>query len=143
MVHNPYLSGDASGQVESAQVDTPVVCLLAKARRGPYWVDVAPSLRAMDALARTYTLREVMPGEEVTARDVVLVAWYEACASLSDAEGRADELRKCSPLWQRGLIEHANPQWLDMGGDAVGFPTQFLTTLPESVGMPHRPVSEL
>lgn len=139
MRHNPYRPDDAA----RAAADTPVVCLLANARRGPYWVDVAPSLLAMGDLARKYTQRDVMPGEEVAARDVVLIVWYDACANEITAEVRAAELRQCLPLWQRSLIEHANPQWLDMAAEAIGFPTRWVTTLPEYSGMPHRPVSEL
>lgn len=140
MHHNPYQPDDASLPV----ADTPVVCLLANARRGPYWVDVAPSLRAMDGLAREYTQRNIMPGEEVTARDVVLIVWYDdTCANEIEAEVRAEELRQCPSLWQRSLIEHANPQWLDMAAEVVGFPTRWVTALPEYPGMPFRPVSEL
>lgn len=139
MRHNPYRPDDAP----RLAADTPVVCLLANARRGPYWVDVAPSLRAMDGLAKKYTLSGILAGEEVHARDVVLVVWYDTCASEIEAEIRAEELRRCPPLWQRGLIEHANPQWLDLAAEAIGFPTGWVATLPEYPGMPHRPVSEL
>jgi hypothetical protein len=123
------------------QPDAPAACILAKSRRGPYWVDVAPSLSALSALARQYTLRDLVPGEEVSLRDVVLVAWYETCASMVEAELRAEEVRQYSPLGLRSLIEISNPQWLDMGAEAVGFP--WPTTLPEHLGMPHRPVTEL
>jgi hypothetical protein len=117
------------------------VCILAKSRRGPYWVDVAPSLSALDALASEYTRRDLMPGEEPSLRDVVLVAWYETCASMAEAEFRAEEVRHYSPLGLRSLVEFSNPQWLDMGAEAVGFP--FPATLPELWGMPHRPVTGL
>jgi hypothetical protein len=121
--------------------DLPAVCILAMTRRGPYWVDVAPSLSALAGLASQYTRRDLLPGEEVSLRDVVLVAWYEAYASRAEAEFRADEVRQYSPLGLRSLIEYSNPQWLDMGAEAVGFP--WPTTLPERLGMPHRPVTEL
>lgn len=141
MHHNPYRPDDAPRR---SAADTPVVCLLANARCGPYWVDVVPSLRAMDRLARAYTQRNIMPGKEVTARDVVLIVWYDdTCANESEAEIRAEELRRWPPLWQRGLIEQTNPQWLDMAADAAGFPARWVTTLPEYPGMPFRPVSEL
>lgn len=119
----------------------PTVCILAKSRCGPYWVDVTPSPCALDALASKYTRCDLMPGEEPTLRDVVLVAWYETCRSIIEAELRAEEVRHYSPMGLRSLVELSNPQWLDMGAEAVGFP--WPATLPELWGMPHRPVTGL
>ncbi len=122
---------------------TPVVCILSNVRRGPYWVDVATSGAAMDSLARNHTLRRRMKGEAVSESDVVLPVWYAACECMAEAERRAEDLRRWSPLWQRSLIERMNPQWLDLGAMAIGLPIGWVTALPEEEGMPHRAVSAL
>lgn len=126
-----------------APPDAPVVCILANARCGTYWVDVAPTSAAMESVARNYTLRRRWKGEAVSESDVVLPVWYAACECMAEAERRADDLRRWSRLWQRSLIERKNPQWLDLGAMAVGFPVAWVTALPEEQGMPHRAVSML
>ncbi len=141
---NPWSKGAETDLLWSLEgLDTPVVCILANVRRGPYWVDVAPGGAAMESLARNHTLRRRMKGEAVSEGDVVLPVWYAACECMAEAERRAEDLRRWSPLWQRSLIEQTNPQWLDLGAMAIGLPVALVTALPEEEGMPHRAVSTL
>lgn len=141
---NPWSNSAETDALLSVEPpDGPVVCMLANARCGPYWVDVAPASAAMESLARNYTLRRRSNGQAVSESDVVLPVWYAACECIAEAERRAEDLRRWSPLWQRSLIERKNPQWLDLGAMAIGFPVAWVTALPEEQGMPHRPVSAL
>lgn len=116
------------------------VCILTSFRGGPYYVEIAPGDSQLDKLH--LNLPESRKARIETAIHYAEKAvWYESCESEGHAMERARAIRALPPLFIRSLIESDNPQWVDLGAMALGFP--FPYTIPETEAQRHLRLTQL
>lgn len=120
-----------------------LVALLASVRHGPFFIEVAPDIETLERLRQDRRNALSAAGETRVHRLVEFVVWHEGYADEAAAWARAAELRTWPVRLQRALVETTNPQWVDLGGVGIGFPTPWLHTIPEHDGVRHLRVSEL
>ena len=90
------------------------VYLMASRRNGTLYVGVTGDLPK-----RVYEHREgLIPG--FTQRyGVKLLVWYEQSASVTAAIEREKQIKKWNRAWKLALIEHSNPNWMDLYADVA------------------------
>ena len=111
------------------------VCINANARRGPYRIDTAPDIATIDRERRCY-MRDISGPGDIPLRNVFFTVWLEECENQAAAKKRAAEIRATPRPWQRRLVELLNPCWCDYTAVLIGFPPEFINSLPEKAGMP-------
>lgn len=113
------------------EFERPVAYMLAHIRRGPYYIDAAPSMG--DLLGRRSTInKERIRAGENNMTDPVMAVWFEFFEDLKAAQARAEEVRALPQPWQRRLIEAMNPEWWDQADLHQGLPLDFCFQVPET-----------
>ena len=115
-----------------------LACIYATRREGPYIVTFAETYKEMDSLRKRAV--RVLPGDGGLTQPA-LVVWYQPCGNEDAAVALVNEINHLTLLWQRGLIESRNPQWVDLGAVAVGFDTVF--ALPVEEDAPYYQAAQL
>jgi predicted GIY-YIG superfamily endonuclease len=97
------------------------VYVLAYARRGTFYIDVACSHKDIYAFCfeNQEQQRRMLGERQWKPLRLVLT---EAFVSAADARLRCAELRAMPHVWQRRMVDEANPEWLDLDQLIIGFP---------------------
>jgi putative endonuclease len=100
----------------------PCVYIMASQRNGTLYIGVTSNL-----LQRVWQHREGLVEGFTDKYGVKLLVWYELHATMESAITREKNLKKWNRAWKLGLIETANPQWLDLWPEIIGT-TEMRTT---------------
>jgi putative endonuclease len=85
------------------------VYLLASRKHGTLYLGVTSNLAR-----RVYEHREGLTPGFTSRYGVKRLVWYEPHAGAPTAIGREKQIKKWRRDWKIGLIEEANPDWLDL-----------------------------
>lgn len=97
------------------------VYLLAYARSGDFYIDVACSLSEICLFCYRNRDEQLHMLGERQCKPLRLVL-TEAFVSEAEARRRCAELRAMPHAWQRRVVDDANPEWLDLDHLIIGFP---------------------
>ncbi|HSX32018.1 MAG TPA: GIY-YIG nuclease family protein [Candidatus Saccharimonadales bacterium] len=85
------------------------VYILASKRNGTLYIGVTS-----DLTRRIWQHKERMTEGFTKTYDIGLLVWFEECTSIEDAILREKRLKKWERSWKLKLIEHDNPEWIDL-----------------------------
>ena len=89
----------------------PCVYMLASRRNGTLYVGVTSNL-----LQRVWQHRNHSLGGFTARYGVARLVWYEMHATMRSAITREKQIKEWKRPWKLELIEHDNPEWLDLYG---------------------------
>lgn len=115
-----------------------LACIYATRREGPFIVTFAENYEEMDALRKRAV--RVLPGD-CGITQPALVVWCQVCGNEEAAVALANRINHLTILWQRGLIESINPQWVDLGAVVSGCPVVY--AIPIEEGFPYYQAAQL
>lgn len=97
------------------------VYILAYARRGDFYINVARNHKEIYefCFGNQDEQRRILGERQCKPLRLVLT---EAFASAAEARRRCAELRAMPQVWQRRMVDDANPEWLDLDQLIIGFP---------------------
>ncbi len=92
----------------------PCVYILASARNGTLYIGVTS-----DVVKRVWEHKNDFVDGFTKRYGVHRLVWYEVHETMASAIAREKALKNWKRFWKLGLIETANPEWLDLYSELV------------------------
>ena len=92
----------------------PCVYILASERNGTLYIGVTS-----DLVKRVWEHKNDFVDGFTKRYGVHVLVWYEVHETMASAIAREKALKNWKRTWKLGLIETANPDWLDLYGELV------------------------
>lgn len=87
----------------------PCVYIMASARNGTLYIGISS-----DLTARVWQHKDNVVDGFTKKHEVHQLVWYEPHETMESAINKEKVLKKWNRIWKLRLIEHFNPDWLDL-----------------------------